>query len=444
MENLIIQILSILIQSITATYYCITFSKYATKNSYNKSKIFITFISLFIVIGIITMINLKENHLLLNTIISLISLGLIIKFSLNIKYVKGLLLSILYYVILGITEILSFSILNIVLNFEINLLLSTPKYLFIFLIFQALLNFIIITIINLIFSYRNINSHIFECISMKNIKILILIILGYIIPQFITFTINHYSYSNSLLIINTLQIVLVSVLIFLYFKNIINKEKIEAELIIAETHNKTLIEIVDSVRTLKHDYGNIVQALNGYVLTKQYEQLDEYVNSLLKEFNSVNNVSSIDPKIFNEPAIYGVVGAKYFFATQNDITFELDITTNIKGINFSKPELSRILGILLDNAIEATQKTKEKYIRLEMHYNEKKYADIIRIINTYDSSINIDLDNIFEKGVSSKKIKSGIGLWEVKKLIKKNKYSQIYAAIENDKFVQNLIIEKAE
>ena len=35
---------------------------------------------------------------------------------------------------------------------------------------------------------------------------------------------------------------------------------------------------------------------------------------------------------------------------------------NIKEINFSKPDLSRILGILLDNAIEATLKSKENEI----------------------------------------------------------------------------------
>ena len=107
------------------------------------------------------------------------------------------------------------------------------------------------------------------------------------------------------------------------------------------------------------------------------------------------------------------------------------------------PDLSRILGILLDNAIEATSKLdNNKYIKLEMRFDSKKYADVIRIYNTYDTSIQINTADIFKKGYSSKKVKSGIGLWEVQKLIKKSGNSQIFACIEKEKFVQNIIIEK--
>lgn len=127
---------------------------------------------------------------------------------------------------------------------------------------------------------------------------------------------------------------------------------------------------------------------------------------------------------------------------EKDIPIDFDIVASIKDIQFPMPELSRILGILLDNAIEATDRIDDKYIRIEMKYDNRKCADIIRIINTYDTSKKVDLKDIYNKGVSSKQIKSGIGLWEVKKLINKQKNAQIYATIEGNKFVQNIIIEK--
>ena len=108
------------------------------------------------------------------------------------------------------------------------------------------------------------------------------------------------------------------------------------------------------------------------------------------------------------------------------------------------PDLSRILGILLDNAIEATKKSNNQYIRLEMKFDKRKNADIIRVINTFDTNIQIDLNKIYEKGFSTKKVKSGIGLWEVKKLVAKNPNSQIYATIEGKHFVQNVVIEKSD
>ena len=46
-------------------------------------------------------------------------------------------------------------------------------------------------------------------------------------------------------------------------------------------------------------------------------------------------------------------------------------------------------------------------------------------------------------GESSKKVKSGLGLWEVKNIISKKQNSQIYANIENNTFSQTIVIEKS-
>ncbi len=437
MENIIIQILSILVQSVFISYYFISLS---TMISNKKNTYVITAIASFIAIALSQIIDLKQYNAMLNTLLLATMLVIIMKLTFKTSILKSIIVVISYYILMAVTEITIYYAMNYLLKISSDILQNITYSSLLLIVIQHILATIIMILVNTFI----IKKYNLKNLTFKNLKLLLFMIIGYILPQIVVFSFANYSYPLPLMIINILQIILVSVLIFSYFKRIIREDQIETELNSAELHNKTLIEIVDSVRTLKHDYGNIVQALNGYVITKQYEQLDEYINSLLKEFDSVNNVSSIDPKIINEPAIYGVVGAKYFFATEHDITFELDIVSNIKEINFPKPELSRIFGILLDNAIEATQKAKEKYIKLEIYFDEKKYANIIKIINTYDTSINIDLNNIYEKGISSKKVKSGIGLWEVKKLIKRNKNSQIYATIEKDKFVQNLIIEKAE
>ena len=50
-----------------------------------------------------------------------------------------------------------------------------------------------------------------------------------------------------------------------------------------------------------------------------------------------------------------------------------------KEISFSIPELSRILGILLDNAMEATKKCDKPYIRLEMKYDNRIVIEKLNI-----------------------------------------------------------------
>ena len=80
-------------------------------------------------------------------------------------------------------------------------------------------------------------------------------------------------------------------------------------------------------------------------------------------------------------------------------------------------EIIRILGILLDNAIEACKDCKNKILNIE--FRQENYILFIVIENSFIFT-NIDTKNIFKKGFSTKKGNSGLGLWKVNKIIKKS------------------------
>ena len=210
-----------------------------------------------------------------------------------------------------------------------------------------------------------------------------------------------------------------------------------------KTYNTTLSNLVDSLRVVKHDYNNILQTINGYIVTKEYKGLEEHFKELYKESNSIATTESVNPSVINQPAVYAIVGSKYNTAMTKNIKFDVDVETNIKEINFNFTDLSRILGILLDNAIEATEQADTKEMSISFSYNKKKQADMIEIKNHIKANSKIDLNKIFDKGESSKKVKSGLGLWEVKNIISKKHNSQIYANIENNTFSQTIVIEKS-
>ena len=70
--------------------------------------------------------------------------------------------------------------------------------------------------------------------------------------------------------------------------------------------------------------------------------------------------------------------------------------------------------------------------------NDKKHNKLLMIIqNTYINK-DINIDKIFEKGYSSKHTKDsehnhGLGLWEVRKYLKKNTNLDLYTT-KNDQF----------
>ena len=100
-------------------------------------------------------------------------------------------------------------------------------------------------------------------------------------------------------------------------------------------------------------------------------------------------------------------------------------------------EISKILGILLDNALEAADETKEKTIYVTIKYDSQKY--IFEIINTFTNK-NIPIDKLFEKGFSTKENNSGIGLWEVHQILSKNTNLDLFTKIQDDKFIQQFEI----
>lgn len=444
MEILIIRILSGILEASLWTYFIVSVAKILSKENIKYSKVQI--IILDIVILICSIIGRLTANIfpLLNTIITYPIIFISIMLILSLNWKKSLIIIILNITSLIITELISVFFCMKIFNITSDTFVNSWLYLLIALLIQYTLFFSIIKFANILSRNKTDFKDMLSNLSIKTVLKVLLIIAICIFPQFVIYVINKYDYPTYFLILNSLQMIIVCIVIFSAFKNSMEKQKATNDLMAAELHNQTMTGMVDGVRTLKHDYNNIIQALNGYVSTKQYDKLQEHINKVLDECNIVNNLSVIDPKIFNDPAIYGIVGAKYFLATEKDIKFDIDVTTNVSKINFSMPDLSRILGILLDNAIEATLKSKNKYIRLEMKYDIRKCADVIRIFNSYDTNITIDLEAIYKKGVSSKKIKSGIGLWEVKKLVTRSRNSQIFATIEKDKFIQNIIIEKSE
>lgn len=110
------------------------------------------------------------------------------------------------------------------------------------------------------------------------------------------------------------------------------------------------------------------------------------------------------------------------------MTFLLDLTT----LNMRIYDFARILGILLDNAIEASKECDEKIINITFRNDLKNNRQLICVENTYNNK-NIDTEKIFEKGTSEKENHTGLGLWEVRKIIKKNKNANLFTS-KTDKF----------
>ncbi len=302
--------------------------------------------------------------------------------------------------------------------------------------------YILTTIAILLIKNKNLKLEFLEDIDKKNKFIIIAnFLLGIFAIIVQSFTLFYYVDKLPIIItflsfISLLAYFIISIYsLTRVFKLILTTRKLES----AESYNNTLHILHDNVRGFKHDFDNIVTTIGGYIRTEDMKGLKKYYLQLEDDCQRVNNLYLLNPEIINNDGIYDLLTKKYNEAEEKDIKVNITFLLDLSTLHMKIYEFARILGILLDNAIEASSECEERIINLTFRNDSKNSRELIIIENTYNDK-NLDTEKIFEKGVSGKDNHTGLGLWEVRKLIKKNNNINLYTSKNDNFFCQQLEI----
>ena len=282
-----------------------------------------------------------------------------------------------------------------------------------------------------------------EMINYKDIFYSIVSIFGLVISNIqLADSIKNFNGDFSGIIIYDVLICAVIILINIYsFTNRRAVTKCEEDRKKLEEKNKNLLEVTDNMRCFKHDFNNIIQAIDGYIYLDDMKSLQVYFKSLLDECNHIKVVDSINCKNVENPAVCGVLLNKYRIAEEKNIQMNIDLLANLKDLNEKSYVVSRILGILLDNAIEATSECEEKIINFEIMKDIRRNKIVGKIENTYKDK-DIDTSKIFEKNYTTKKANgnTGLGLWKIQDILKKDNSLELFTTKDENLFKQKLEI----
>lgn len=257
----------------------------------------------------------------------------------------------------------------------------------------------------------------------------------------------YIDYLPTFVVLTSIAVLILYFCINLY--SLFRTSKLEETKQLLETekmYNKNLNTLYDNIRGFKHDFNNIVQAIGGYLSTNNIDGLKVYYKDLLEECQINNNLAVLNPELINNPAIYSLLADKYNKAEEDNIKLNLEVMADLSNLNIKTYELTRILGILFDNALEAASKCDKKIVNISFRNDTSHNKILIIIQNTYKNK-DINIDEIFEKGYSSKenideKHSHGLGLWEVRKYLKKNTNLDLYTTKNDEFFTQQFEIYK--
>jgi two-component system, CitB family, sensor histidine kinase MalK len=170
----------------------------------------------------------------------------------------------------------------------------------------------------------------------------------------------------------------------------------------------------EALRAQSHEFMNRLHVILGMVQMKYYDELSEYIRTLVGHQNK--ELGTITQHI-KDPALAGFLMGKLSYAREENVELLIEMNTLIPEPK--KPqithELITILGNLIDNAIEAMGESSEKTLEVNLHYHDQFLT-----LEVLDSGPGIpeEIQNrILEKGYSTKGENRGYGLYLVSKCI---------------------------
>ncbi len=170
-----------------------------------------------------------------------------------------------------------------------------------------------------------------------------------------------------------------------------------------------ILESQNRIRALKHDMKNHVLTLQALAKQSQSEELLEYLASM-QEFM----INPSEHVFTGNEALDSLLNYKLQRAKESLKTVETDIVIP-EQMKLHSFDLNVIVGNLLDNAIAASERTEEKFLKLSMRMD--KGILFLHMVNSCDGIPDgvCDIRKMSEKSVEG----HGIGLANVRRIVEK-------------------------
>ena len=411
--------------SIFTTFLKIDFSK-------KRKLIYIIFVSL---------ITIFDNFIIgepINVIVNYLIIFILLFVIYKLSFIKSILAIILPFIVFGVvnTVIMNPFLKAFSITFETTEKVPIYHFMYLFVIY-----FMIFIILQLV-KFKNFHFKIHGNFDKAMNKIFLQNLVLGIITLFMQAVLTYYYINMIPIWMTVINIILLLSYFFLSFYSLTKATRLyitTQELENSESYNKTLSILYDNVKGFKHDFDNMVNTIGGYINLNDMKGLKKYYSDLRKESIDLKNISLLNPNIINNPGIYNLLVSEYQKALNEGVKINFEFFFDFNNLHMPIYEFARILGILLDNAIDAAKECDEKIINLLFRDSSKNNVQIISVENTYLDK-NIDTNKIFDKGFSGKEKHTGIGLWEVKQIEKKYNNIILNTSKDDKYFKQQLEI----
>lgn len=255
--------------------------------------------------------------------------------------------------------------------------------------------------------------------------------------------IKTFEFNNNIITYLVIIVMLICILLYL-FKQKIENEKISKKYDELLDVMKSYESDIEEQRTLRHETKNEFATIKCKLQDKEDNKtIIEYIDSVIGEKEKAGSTKYSKFKYLPSNGLKGFFYYKFIEAEKKGISVSVNISKQIEN-SFLKDietkdfkDLARIIGVYLDNAIEASSTSEDKKLGIEMYLIKEKIEIIIT--NTFNNEIN--LDKIGKESFSTKGKHRGHGLLLVNKILSENNKFEAKNEIRGNIYIQSLKIK---
>lgn len=281
-------------------------------------------------------------------------------------------------------------------------------------------------------------------IYLTLVSLFLLIILG-LIYFYLPNRIISFGDAKFLSIIYAVVIVTTAILIITISFSIIRQIQYKRNMQEIENYYKYTLQIEKinhEMRKFRHDYVNILSTLSDFIREEDMEGLRDYFHSEIlpmQDSMQMNAIKINGIENLHVREIKGLLTTKILQAQEKNIRISIEVPEPIEKIDMPIINLSRVIGILLDNAIEASEKiTEDPLIRIAFIKNEDTSVTFI-VMNKCEPDMP-KVHTLFQENFSTKGKNRGLGLSTLKELTDSTTNVLLDTTIDNNYFIQKVEI----
>ena len=221
--------------------------------------------------------------------------------------------------------------------------------------------------------------------------------------------------------INACLITLTLTMIVYLFKTQNNYNKVSDKYNVAKISLIDYESMMSKYRVANHENKNLLLTVRAMTVNKE-KNIPEYIDSIIENKFNDDEKLLFETGVIPTGGLRATIYSEILKIKENEINYNLNIDKKISTIDLIELDtntiidICKIIGVFIDNSIEAVKNLKQKYINIDMYIVDNKLC--IKVSNNYSGKI--DLSKIDHVGYTTKGKGHGYGLPLVKKTIDNN------------------------